>query len=63
MILEGGGVMIMTGKLTSFYGKVITIYDYQNKKQRALVATFDENNIRVYRRYNSENLIRWDGCS
>lgn len=59
MLNKGDAVMIMTGKLTSFYGVIITIFNYQNRKQQALVETRDENNKDVYRRYNTENLIKW----
>lgn len=59
MLFENDRVMIMTGKLTSFDGRIIAIHNYQNKKQSALVESADENNKVVYRRYNTENLIKW----
>ena len=57
-IHEGSSVMIMTGKLQSFYGHVISIKHYQSKKDKALVETLDEENKKTWRWYNIENLIK-----
>ena len=59
MISEGDGVMIMTGKLESYYGTVVMINRYQQKPDQALVRTLDENNKEVSRTYNLSNLIKW----
>ena len=58
VIYEGNEVMITTGKLNSYYGHVVAIYHYQNKEDKALVATLDENNKETARRYNLSNLIK-----
>lgn len=57
-IYEGDEVMITTGRLTSYYGNVITITRHHKKKDKALVSTLDENNKEVLREYNLENLIK-----
>ncbi|AUS01351.1 hypothetical protein NVP1284A_24 [Vibrio phage 1.284.A._10N.286.55.A5] len=57
-IYEGDEVMIMTGKLMSFYGHVVSIERYQNKPDKALVRTLDENNEPTRRRYNLSNLLK-----
>lgn len=57
-IYEGDEVMIMTGKLTSYYGNVVLITQYHTGKDKALVRTLDEGNKEVFRRYNLENLIK-----
>ncbi|MEX7539377.1 hypothetical protein SGI37_20385, partial [Providencia rettgeri] len=57
-ICEGDEVMIMTGKLNSFYGNVVLIVRHHNKKDKALVSTLDENNKETCREYNLENLIK-----
>jgi len=57
-IFEGDEVMITTGKLNSYYGNVVAIYHYQNKEDKALVRTLDEDNKETVRRYNLSNLIK-----
>lgn len=57
-INEGDEVMIMTGKLTSFYGYVVSITRHQNKPDKALVKTLDESNEVTFRTYNLSNLIK-----
>jgi len=57
-IYEGSEVMIMTGKLTSFYGHVISIKHYQSKPDKAWVETLDEKNERTFRWYNLSNLLK-----
>lgn len=56
-LYDGDEVMIMTGKLTSFYGHIVKITRYQTKPDKALIRTFDENNKETLRTYNLENLI------
>ncbi len=55
---EGDEVMIMTGKLTSYYGNIVLITRHHKKKDKALVRTLDENNKDTYRKYNLCNLIK-----
>jgi ribosomal protein L24 len=57
-LFDGDEVMIMTGKLTSFYGHIVTLTRYQTKPDNALVRTFDEDNKETFRTYNLDNLIR-----
>ena len=57
-IYEGDEVMIMTGKLESYYGHVVVIEHYQSKQPKVWVETLDENNKPTCRRYNLSNLIK-----
>lgn len=57
-LFDGDEVIITTGKLTSFYGHIVTITRYQVKPDKALVRTFDEDNKETFRTYNLENLIK-----
>ena len=57
-IYEGDEVMIMTGKLESYYGHVVLITRNQSKPDQALVRTLDENNRETCRTYNLDNLIK-----
>ena len=57
-IYEGDEVMIMTGKLESFYGHVVNIERYQSKPDKAWVRTLDESNKETVRRYNLSNLLK-----
>lgn len=57
-LFDGDEVILMTGKLTSFYGNIVTITRYQAKPDKALVRTFDEDNKEAFRTYNLENLIK-----
>ena len=55
---EGDEVFILTGKLESYFGHIVTITRHQNKPDKALVRIFDENNKETFRTYNLSNLMR-----
>ena len=55
-IYKGDEVMIVTGKLMSYYGYVVSIEHHQDKPSKAWVKTEDENNKPTCRKYNLSNL-------